>query len=68
VSPRPRTRTRTSLFLDDAQKAGLKALKARDGVPESETIRRAVTEYLEKRGIGIDAQAVARRASPRRKV
>jgi metal-responsive CopG/Arc/MetJ family transcriptional regulator len=39
-------------FLIDADLAdALKALKARDGAPESETVRRAVREYLERQGI-----------------
>jgi hypothetical protein len=63
VSPR----TRTSLFLDDAQKAGLKALKQRDGIPEAEAIRRAVTEYLEKRGVAVEVKTAFRRAGTRRK-
>ena len=38
-------------FLIDPELArGLKLLKERDGVPESETIRRALTEYLRARG------------------
>jgi len=39
-------------FLIDPDLAqGLKVLKARDGVPESEQVRRAVREWLEKRGV-----------------
>jgi Ribbon-helix-helix protein, copG family len=38
------------LFPDDL-KAGLEALKARDGIAESEAIRRAVAEYLVRKGI-----------------
>ncbi len=39
-------------FLIDADLAeGLKALKARDGAPESETVRRALREYLQRQGI-----------------
>ena len=30
---------------------GLKALKERDGVPEGETIRRALAEYLARKGV-----------------
>ena len=42
---------RTSFILPDDLKAGLAALKARDGIPESEAIRRAIAEYLERKGI-----------------
>jgi hypothetical protein len=39
-------------FLIDADLAdGLKALKERDGVSESETTRRALREYLQRKGI-----------------
>lgn len=44
-------RKRTSVFLDPSQTEGLKALKARDGTPEAEAIRRAIEEYLERRGV-----------------
>jgi len=42
-----------SFLIDAVLDAGLKALKTRDGTPESETIRRAIAEYLEKRGIKV---------------
>jgi hypothetical protein len=44
-------RTRYNFFIDDEQRAGLQAIKARDGIPESEQIRRAVDEWLEKKGV-----------------
>jgi hypothetical protein len=37
--------------IDPHLDAALKALKARDGVPEGETIRRALTGYLTKKGV-----------------
>ena len=41
-------------FLIDADlAAGLKAVKARDGVSESEQIRRALREALVKKGVGV---------------
>jgi hypothetical protein len=46
VSPK----RRVSFFLDEHLADGLKALKARDGIPEAEAIRRAIGEYLEQRG------------------
>lgn len=50
-------RRRTSFFVDEELAVGLKALKARDGVPESEAIRRAIGEYLDKRGIAVVVKA-----------
>jgi hypothetical protein len=44
-------RQRTSVFLDPFLFAGLKELKARDGVTEAEAIRRAIGEYLTRRGV-----------------
>jgi hypothetical protein len=42
---------RTSFFLETTSMAGLKALKARDGIPEGEAIRRAIAGYLRGQGI-----------------
>lgn len=42
---------RTILILPAGLKAGLKALKDRDGISESEAIRRAVADYLKRKGI-----------------
>ncbi len=44
-------RKRYSFFIDDELEAGLKALKRRDGMPEAEAIRRAVAEFLKRKGI-----------------
>jgi hypothetical protein len=57
---------RTSFFLDPELSDGLKALKARDGVAEGEAIRRAIADYLAKRGIRV-AQADLHRAPTRRR-
>jgi hypothetical protein len=43
-------RQRYNLFIDPEQKAALAAIKARDGIPESEQIRRAIDRWLEERG------------------
>src|SRR4030095_16038772 len=40
-----------NFYIDPDLAAGLKVVKARDGVPEGESIRRAVREYLEKKGV-----------------
>ena len=61
----------TSLDLAPELKAGLDAMKERDGVPQSEAIRRAIRMYLESKGIDVDALKDAprrrRSASGRRK-
>jgi hypothetical protein len=44
-------RARYTLFLEDYQREALKAIKDRDGVSESEQIRRALDEWHAKRGI-----------------
>ena len=56
---------RTSLILSDDLKAGLEALKARDGISESEAIRRAIAEYLERKGVLVHESA-NRRGGTRR--
>jgi len=60
------SRKRTSVFLDPELLDGLKALKARDGTPEAEAIRRAIAEYLERRGV-TGRKADRKRASTRKR-
>jgi len=55
-------RRRTSFFVDDELAEGLKALKSRDGVPEAEAIRRAIAEYLERRGVKVQNKTAKRGA------
>jgi len=43
-------RVRYNLFLDAHQRDALRRIKASDGVPESEQIRRAIDEWLQRRG------------------
>ena len=45
------SRKRYSFWIDDEQADGLKVVKERDGVLESEQIRRAINDWLEKKGI-----------------
>jgi hypothetical protein len=48
--PRPnRERQLYSLWLDRRLKEGLELVKERDGVPESEQVRRALEEWLSAR-------------------
>jgi len=45
-----------SFYIDDAQAAGLKRIKERDGVLESEQIRRAIDDWIEKKGANVKTQ------------
>ncbi len=47
----PMARKRYSFWIDHEQATGLKVVKDRDGAPESEQIRRAINEWLEKKGV-----------------
>jgi hypothetical protein len=53
-------RRKYSFWIDDVQAEGLKAIKERDGVLESEQIRRAINEWLEKKGAKKSAPAARR--------
>lgn len=44
-------RRKYSFYIDDEQAEGLKAVKDRDGVLESEQIRRAINRWLEEKGV-----------------
>jgi predicted DNA-binding protein len=58
----PATKTFTFTLPDDL-KAGLQAVKERDGLTEAEQIRRAIAAWLESRGV---KTPVRRRAVTRR--
>jgi hypothetical protein len=62
------TRTRYSFWMDERQHAGLRRIKDRDGISESEQIRRAIDEWLTARG-GTDARTgrTARTGARRRR-
>lgn len=60
-------RTRYTFFIDPDLLAGLKALKARDGISESEAVRRAIAAFLAVKRIGDAGKAASRRAGTRRK-
>ena len=51
--------------LDEELRAGLEEIWRRDGVPVSEQVRRAIQEWLEKKGVKV--KAAPRRAATRRK-
>ena len=42
---------RISFFIEPALKRGLSELQERYGVPEAESIRRAIAQYLEAQGV-----------------
>lgn len=59
------TRERYNFWIEDRQRAGLRAIKERDGISESEQIRRALDDWLLKRGITAKATP-KRRPKPHR--
>jgi hypothetical protein len=63
VSPR----RRANFYLDSELLSGLKALKARVGIPESEAVRRAVAEYLERQRVPLDSKAERKRPASRKR-
>jgi hypothetical protein len=58
-------RSRYTFFIDEEQRAALTAIKDRDGISESEQIRRAIKAWIEQKGV---QKATSRRAQTRRKV
>lgn len=44
-------RKRYTFWIDDEQDDALKVIKARDGVLESEQIRRAIDDWVKKKGV-----------------
>ena len=46
-------RTRYNFFIDESQREALRQVKARDGISESEQIRRAIAEWLERKGVDL---------------
>ena len=58
-------RKRTSVFLDEDLRDGLKALKRRDGTPEAEAIRRAIADYFDRRGVTLKSER--KRAATRKR-
>jgi hypothetical protein len=62
------SRRRANFYLDEALLEGLKHLKARVGIPESEAVRRAVAEYLERENEFVELKKTERkRAATRRR-
>ncbi len=51
------SRERVNFWIDPELAAGLKAVKDRDGVSESEQIRRGIRMYLESKGYKLKQRA-----------
>ena len=51
---------RVAVFIPEELLAGLKTLKAEHGVPESESIRRAIAAYLTEKGVAVKSPSKAR--------
>ena len=58
-------KARYSFMIDPELAEGLKALKAKDGASESESIRRALADYLKKKGVTVKAPRPRVRARSR---
>jgi predicted DNA-binding protein len=52
---------RLSFFLSTELERGLKVLKDRDGVPQAESIRRAITTYLKEKGVVTSSKGKTKR-------
>jgi hypothetical protein len=63
VLPTMTPRNRYTFFIDDEQRAALTKVKERDGISESEQIRRGIAMWLKSKGF----KATSRRAETRRK-
>jgi hypothetical protein len=45
------TRSRYNFFLDEDQKAALNQIRERDGITQSEQIRRAIRQWIDDHGV-----------------
>lgn len=57
-------KVRYNFWLDVEQRDALRAVKERDGIPESEQIRRAIDAWLESKGV---KKAERKRAATRKR-
>jgi hypothetical protein len=63
-----RTRTITTVYLDEDLREALKLLKNRDGIPEAEQIRRALRGWLQDRkALGVSLPTGVKRPKQRKK-
>jgi hypothetical protein len=58
-------RNRYTFFIDDEQRAALTKVKERDGISESEQIRRAIDGWLKEKGV--TAKTERKRADTRKR-
>ncbi len=58
------TRSRYNFWIDDTQREGLRFVKERDGVLESEQIRRAIDAWLTEKGV---TKTERKRVAPRKR-
>jgi hypothetical protein len=56
---------RYTFWINETEAEGLKAVKAEEGIAESEQIRQAVRDWLRKKGVV--AKADRRRVAPRKR-
>jgi hypothetical protein len=61
----PSRKKQTAFRIEPEILDGLQRVKARDGVPLSEQVRRALREWLDRRGVTSTAER--KRVSPRRR-
>ena len=59
-------RRKYSFWIDDHQADGLKRVKERDGVLESEQIRRAINAWLDAKGVRVKQSSRKRNAARKR--
>lgn len=66
MSPRPKhDRVKYSFYIENRQAAALKTIKERDGVLESEQIRRALDDWIDRKGVS--TKAARQRARTRKR-
>jgi hypothetical protein len=54
-------RQRYNFFMESEHHEALKAIKERDGIPESEQIRRAIADWITKNGVKKNAASPSHR-------
>ena len=64
LAPMTPRRSRYTFFIDEDQRAALTTIKDRDGISESEQIRRAVKVWIEQKGV---IKAERKRAATRKR-
>jgi hypothetical protein len=65
MAKRPKRRLFNFLITDAAMADGLKAIKERDGISESEQVRRAVAAWLTAKGVALKSKREVRSSKKR---